>query len=44
MQILKKMDIDKLMKMRKNALEYKHKIRTKQLKKMYSKRDYENYK
>ena len=28
MSVLKKMDIDKLMKMRQNALEYKHKIRT----------------
>ena len=26
MSVLKKMDIDKLMKMRSNALEYKHKI------------------
>ncbi len=50
MQVLKKMDIDKLMKMRKNALEYKYKIWTKQFEKMFKKgndfsqRDYESKK
>lgn len=44
------MDIDKLMKMRKNALEYKYKIWTKQFEKLYKKgnefsqRDYESKK